>query len=112
MKKIFLILFVAMFSSVGVVFAQGDANARFQAMAEGEGVVGTKHDEAGNLKSFMVIGTGQVRKSLPKQKAIMVAKKEAERNARNSVSKFFNTSVKWCENAENEMVCSKLFHHL
>lgn len=105
MKKIFLILFVAMFSSVGVVFAQGDVNARFQAMAEGDGVVGTKQDEAGNLKSFMIIGTGRIRQSLLKQKALLLAKKEAERNARNHLSKFFNTSVKWYENAEDELVC-------
>lgn len=106
MQKLFSILFCAvMICSVGVAFAQEDVNARFQAMAEGNGVVNPKLDQNGNLASFMVIGHGQVRKSLPKQKAVLMAKKEAERDARNQVSKYFNTSVKWAEDASGEMVC-------
>ena len=106
MKKLFSILFcAAMICSVGVVFAQEDVNARFQAMAEGDGVVNVKLDPTGNIATFMVIGHGQIRKSLPKQKAVMMAKKEAERQARNHVSKYFNTSVKWVEDASGEMVC-------
>lgn len=106
MRKLFTMLVAAaMFCGVGSLFAQEDVNARFQAMAEGDGVVNVKLDEYGNIATFMVIGHGQVRKSLPKQKAVMMAKKEAERNARNAVSKYFNTSVKWVEDASGEMVC-------
>lgn len=90
------------------VFAQGQAQGgdRFQALADlGPGVHNTKLDESGNLKSFMAVGTGRIRKSLPKSVAKKQAQKDAAREARNEVSKFFNTSVKWGENAQNQMVC-------
>ena len=109
MKKLFSILFcAAMICSVGMAFAQEEdakEDARFKALAEGSGVVNVKLDSNGNIATFMVIGTGQIRRSLPKQKAAMMAKKDAERQARNYVSKYFNTSVKWVEDANGEMVC-------
>ena len=94
-----------LFAFTSVVQAQ-DANARFQAMADlGPGVQNTKLNEAGEMVSFLVIGTGRIRKSMPKQLALKQARQDAAREARNETAKFFNTSVKWGENAGSEMVC-------
>ena len=82
------------------------ADERIQKLIEnGPGVTNTKFNENGELTSFMVVGTGRIRKSLPKHLALQQARKDAAREARNETSKFFNTSVKWAETAGNVLVC-------
>lgn len=106
-KMLSLFLCSVFFLGADFVLAQEDANARFQAMAGGDGVVNAKNNpQTGELISFMVIGRGRIRTSLPKQKANQIARKEAERYARNAVSKFFNTSVQWKESAAEGMICT------
>ena len=100
MKK-YLILLICLLSFLLV--AQDN---RIQSVIEnGPGVTNTKFNKNGELTSFMVVGTGRIRKSLPKHLALQQARKDAAREARNETSKFFNTSVKWAETAGNVLVC-------
>ena len=72
---------------------------------QGPGVYKPKSNSQGELISFIAVGSGRIRSSLPKQLALQQARKDAAREARNETAKFFNASVKWGENAAQEMVC-------
>lgn len=87
------------------VLAANESNPIQEAINMGPGVHNPKLNERGEMISFVVVGSGRIRKSLPKQLALQQARKDAAREARNETAKFFNTSVKWGENAANEMVC-------
>ena len=81
------------------------ANEMQNCINQGPGVYYPKSNAQGELISFIVVGSGRIRKSLPKHLAIQQARKDAARQARNETAKFFNTSVKWGENAASEMIC-------
>lgn len=83
-----------------------DRNAKYQALANmADGVCQEKYDpNTGALISLMVVGTGQIHRSMSRQSAIKFAMREANRNARTELAKYFNSKVEIFENAAGEVV--------
>ena len=85
-----------------------DIDKEFKRIAEMDPGVQNIKPKSGPIESFLVIGKGEVKRSLPKAMALKEAVKEAERTARTAAAKFFNTSVKWEQTDSGLVVCSTI----